>query len=199
MTSEEPILNIFSWEKNLRKEQEASYLQIIKEQAKLLKEAKQHFIAQTLTNVYTRAEENIKRDEKEEVYRLKEKEYEEKQAKLLSRILKLEEQEEKLLAEKKRRLLKHEEKHAEQLKEVECALCIDTMVDPVEIACGHNFCQLCFHNLMAQPSNHQYDDLDYMMPIHKYRTKNCPICRDEILDIYFPINFTLKNVIEKLK
>lgn len=50
------------------------------------------------------------------------------------------------------------------LKMLECGICLDTMDDPVTLACGHNFCKSCLEALIA----HSAGDA-FQCPMDRYR------------------------------
>merc|ERR1711925_56555 len=96
------------------------------------------------------------------------------------------EKEEKLLEEQKKkesRLLKLEEKLGKLMEEGECALCLQVMEDPIQIPCGHTFCQLCLDDYVLSERN----------------DAKCPECRTVFAEFEnYSINFALKNLIECL-
>merc|ERR1711925_62897 len=96
------------------------------------------------------------------------------------------EKEEKLLEEqnkKESRLLKLEEKLGKLMEEGECAFCLQVMEDPIQIPCGHTFCQSCLDDYALSET----DDA------------KCPKCRTVFNEFEnYSINFALKNLIECL-
>lgn len=67
----------------------------------------------------------------------------------------------------------------EALEDVECGICLDTMVFPVTNSCGHTFCERCISNLKETSRN-----------------SNCPQCRAE-LNPEFKTNILVVKLIEK--
>lgn len=66
-------------------------------------------------------------------------------------------------------------------EEVTCAICLDPMVEPVIIECGHSFCQECISN------------------VGKDGGGICPVCRNHFLLRNLRPNRHLANVVDNLK
>jgi hypothetical protein len=47
---------------------------------------------------------------------------------------------------------------------MECSICLDVMIDPVTLACGHNFCKSCLQALILHSSEEAFN-----CPIDRYR------------------------------
>jgi len=107
-------------------------------------------------------------------------------------IQKLREENEMLVeenAEMTKKLLTERENNLQRskniLEDAECKICTDTMVDPTEITCGHNFCAVCLHEWCIAP------------PL--VGKKPCPTCRVEFdTHTNYPVNVELRNVIENI-
>ncbi|XP_053235182.1 E3 ubiquitin-protein ligase TRIM39-like [Podarcis raffonei] len=65
-------------------------------------------------------------------------------------------------------------------EEATCSICLEYFIDPVTIACGHNFCQACFDQLWEDPN------VDSC----------CPQCRERIKQKNFRPNRQLANMVE---
>ena len=60
---------------------------------------------------------------------------------------------------------KHEQNAVKLQEMLECSICLDTMTDPVTLACGHNFCKPCLQALIV----HSNDEDCFNCPIDRYR------------------------------
>jgi phage FluMu protein Com len=70
------------------------------------------------------------------------------------------------------------------MEEGECAFCLQGMEDPIQIPCGHTFCQSCLDDYALSETN----------------DAKCPKCRTVFNEFEnYSINFTLKSLIECLK
>jgi hypothetical protein len=49
-------------------------------------------------------------------------------------------------------------------KMLECSICLETMVDPVTLACGHNFCKSCLEALIIHSGSDAFN-----CPLDRYR------------------------------
>lgn len=61
-----------------------------------------------------------------------------------------------------------------------CCICHEIMIDPVTFRCGHNACEMCYHELLTI-----------------YPDCKCPICRNSVHKM-IGINRTLKNMMETI-
>ncbi|XP_073477572.1 E3 ubiquitin-protein ligase TRIM39-like [Aquarana catesbeiana] len=68
-------------------------------------------------------------------------------------------------------------------RELECSICLNIYTNPVNLTCGHNFCQVCIdHVLDTQEGSGAY---------------SCPECRQEFQDRpALHRNITLRNIVE---
>ncbi|XP_027798412.1 E3 ubiquitin-protein ligase TRIM21 isoform X1 [Marmota flaviventris] len=66
-------------------------------------------------------------------------------------------------------------------EEVTCAICLDPMVDPVNIECGHSFCQECISR------------------VGKDGGSVCPVCRRHFMLRHLRPNRQLANMVENLR
>ena len=56
-------------------------------------------------------------------------------------------------------------------KMLECSICLDTMTEPITLACGHNFCKGCLEALIAHSGDEAFN-----CPMDRYRfPKNYPL------------------------
>jgi len=162
-----------------KQDKEKNYLQEKKEdkekQAQLLEEKKEKERLLKVQQNYLQIQENLlkEKEEKEQNYFQEKKENKEKEEKLL------EEQK-----KKESRLLKLEKKLVKLMEEGECALCLEGMKDPIQIPCGHTFCQSCIDDYILSELN----------------DVKCPECRAVFNEFEnYSINFALKKLIECLK
>ncbi|KAM4845703.1 E3 ubiquitin-protein ligase TRIM21 [Thomomys bottae] len=70
---------------------------------------------------------------------------------------------------------------AKMWEEVTCSICLDPMVEPVSIECGHSFCQECISQ------------------VGKDGGSVCPVCRKHFLVRNFRPNRHLANMVDNLK
>jgi hypothetical protein len=61
-------------------------------------------------------------------------------------------------------LSKQQEKEDALKVMLECSICLDVMIDPVTLACGHNFCKSCLQALILHSSEEAFN-----CPIDRYR------------------------------
>jgi len=109
---------------------------------------------------------------------------------------KLREQNEILVEEKAemtKKLLTERENNLQRnktiLEHAECTICTDTMVDPTEITCGHNFCAACLHAFCIAPP----------LEGQSVGKKPCPTCTVEFdTHTNYPVNVEFRNVIENM-
>uniref|UniRef100_A0A8D2B821 E3 ubiquitin-protein ligase TRIM21 n=1 Tax=Sciurus vulgaris TaxID=55149 RepID=A0A8D2B821_SCIVU len=66
-------------------------------------------------------------------------------------------------------------------EEVTCSICLDPMVEPVSIKCGHSFCQECISQ------------------VGKDGGSVCPVCRQQFLLRHLRPNRQLANMVENLR
>lgn len=66
-------------------------------------------------------------------------------------------------------------------EEVTCPVCLDPMVEPVSIECGHSFCNECISQ------------------VGKGRGSVCPVCRNKFLLRNFRPNRQLANLVDNLR
>lgn len=77
-------------------------------------------------------------------------------------------------------MIRNEDSEKEILEELKCGICLDLLVDPTSLSCGHTVCRYCLAQWWF-----------------KAKKKNCPQCRHEWSS--FPkINVTLRNTINSL-
>ncbi|XP_073488538.1 E3 ubiquitin-protein ligase TRIM39-like isoform X2 [Aquarana catesbeiana] len=71
-------------------------------------------------------------------------------------------------------------------KELDCSICLNIYTDPVNLRCGHNFCQICIaHVLDTQEGSGRFF---------------CPDCREEFRDRpALQRNITLRNIVETFR
>ncbi|KAL8213083.1 UNVERIFIED_CONTAM: hypothetical protein K2H54_060670 [Gekko kuhli] len=70
-------------------------------------------------------------------------------------------------------------------REARCPICLQYLIDPVTLDCGHNFCRACITGFCETWG--KLGDLE------------CPVCRLPIENRDFRSNWQLANIIEKLK
>ncbi|XP_066469216.1 tripartite motif-containing protein 10-like [Tiliqua scincoides] len=70
-------------------------------------------------------------------------------------------------------------------EELECPICTEFLRDPVTLDCGHNFCRGCITNYCEI-----WEDLGDL---------ECPLCKAKIKKGNFRPNFSLANIVEKIK
>jgi hypothetical protein len=75
------------------------------------------------------------------------------------------------------------------LDEVNCCICLDIMVQPKVLSCGHTTCSKCVNKLI---------NTKYISFLRYEKYIKCPICRSES-DLTRPDNIALKNIINCLK
>ncbi|XP_077349638.1 E3 ubiquitin-protein ligase TRIM39-like isoform X1 [Lithobates pipiens] len=75
---------------------------------------------------------------------------------------------------------------ADVRQELDCSICLSIYTDPVNLRCGHNFCQVCIDRVLdTQEGSGGY---------------SCPECREEFRDR--PVlhrNITLRNIVEAFR
>ncbi|XP_068094515.1 E3 ubiquitin/ISG15 ligase TRIM25-like [Hyperolius riggenbachi] len=75
---------------------------------------------------------------------------------------------------------------ADLRKELDCSICLTIYTDPVNLRCGHNFCQLCINQV-----------LDTQEGAEVY---SCPECREEFQERpALQRNITLCNIVESFR
>ena len=89
--------------------------------------------------------------------------------------------------------------------QLECAICQNIFIDPISIACGHNFCRSCLASTMDHSSAHH--------PSHPAmfgrggvlgggggQIQKCPLCRVPLhIDVEtFPVNLVLQHIVQTL-
>uniref|UniRef100_A0A452GJY1 Tripartite motif containing 39 n=1 Tax=Gopherus agassizii TaxID=38772 RepID=A0A452GJY1_9SAUR len=70
-------------------------------------------------------------------------------------------------------------------KETMCPICLEYLMDPVTMDCGHNFCQGCISN--------------YCDKWEEYGPLECPVCRDWIRKGSLWPNWQLGNIVRKIR
>ncbi|XP_066474544.1 tripartite motif-containing protein 10-like [Tiliqua scincoides] len=70
-------------------------------------------------------------------------------------------------------------------EELECPICTEFLRDPVTLDCGHNFCRSCITDYCEK-----WEDLGDL---------ECPLCKAKIKKGNFRPNFSLANIVEKIK
>ncbi|XP_044839871.1 tripartite motif-containing protein 10-like isoform X1 [Mauremys mutica] len=72
-------------------------------------------------------------------------------------------------------------------EETKCPICLEYLMDPVTIDCGHNFCRGCITRYCEMWTEGDYDPLC------------CPSCRARIRKGALRNNYQLANIVEKIK
>ncbi|XP_044840071.1 tripartite motif-containing protein 10-like [Mauremys mutica] len=72
-------------------------------------------------------------------------------------------------------------------EETNCPICLEYLMDPVTIQCGHNFCRSCISQYCETWEEQDSDPLC------------CPSCRARIRKGAFQSNYQLANIVEKIK
>ncbi|XP_066474547.1 tripartite motif-containing protein 10-like [Tiliqua scincoides] len=70
-------------------------------------------------------------------------------------------------------------------EELQCPICMEYLIDPVTLDCGHNFCRSCITDYCEK-----WEDLGDL---------ECPLCKAKIKKGNFRSNFSLANIVEKIK
>uniref|UniRef100_A0A8C4VW05 Uncharacterized protein n=1 Tax=Gopherus evgoodei TaxID=1825980 RepID=A0A8C4VW05_9SAUR len=70
-------------------------------------------------------------------------------------------------------------------EETMCPICLEYLMDPVTMDCGHNFCQGCIIN--------------YCDKWEEYGPLECPVCRDRIRKGSLRPNWQLGNIVRKIR
>ncbi|XP_066474545.1 tripartite motif-containing protein 10-like [Tiliqua scincoides] len=70
-------------------------------------------------------------------------------------------------------------------EELQCPICMEFLTDPVTLDCGHNFCRSCV--------------TDYCEIWEDLGDLECPLCKAKIKKVNFRANFSLANIVEKIK
>ncbi|MGH0188813.1 UNVERIFIED_CONTAM: hypothetical protein FKN15_030610 [Acipenser sinensis] len=63
--------------------------------------------------------------------------------------------------------------------DLSCAVCCEIFKDPVTLHCNHSFCKACLDQCWIEK-----------------RVRECPVCRRRSSMEEFPVNFTLRNIVE---
>ncbi|XP_066471709.1 tripartite motif-containing protein 10-like [Tiliqua scincoides] len=71
-------------------------------------------------------------------------------------------------------------------EELKCPICMEFLTDPVTLDCGHNFCRGCISRYCET-----WEDLGEDL--------ECPLCKAKFKKVNFRPNFSLANIVEKIK